>query len=297
MIGDRPIPPLRIQSLDDPRVAEYRDIANPAALVRAGLFVAEGRFVVARLLAQDRYRTRSLLLTPTAFDALFGRSKDRPLQGAVRTGGSFLSAEASAKAEDPPIYIVEQPLMDEIVGFNIHRGCLALAERPSRQSIDDLPLGSLTHLLVMEGVNNPDNVGGLFRSAAAFGVEAVVLGPSCGDPLYRKAIRTSMAATLQVPFVEAGDWSSALTALRAEGLRLLALSTSREARPLGEFPRDLGRVALMVGNEGQGLSAAALAAADDHVRIPMTGGVDSLNVTVATSIALYHFSSRNQSPL
>ncbi len=179
--------------------------------------------------------------------------------------------------------------MNEIVGFNIHRGCLALAERPPRQTLNQLPIGSLSRVLVLEGVNNPDNVGGLFRSAAAFGVEAVVLGPSCGDPLYRKAIRTSMAATLQVPFVDAGDWSSALTALRAEGLRLLALSTSREARPLGEFPRDLGRVALMVGNEGQGLSTTALAAADDHVRIPMTSYVDSLNVTVAASIALHHF--------
>ena len=279
----------RVASLDDPRVADYRNAADPGAIERAGLFVAEGRFVVARLLAQDRYRTRSLLLTPTAFDALFGASDASAKADLSTVASAEAEVSSGLRNQKPPVYVVEQPLMDEIVGFNIHRGCLALAERPLRQSIDDLPLGSLTHLLVLEGVNNPDNVGGLFRSAAAFGVEAVVLGPACGDPLYRKAIRTSMAATLQVPFVDAGDWLSTLTALRAEGLRLLALSTSREARPLGEFPRNLGRVALMVGNEGQGLSAAALAAADDHVRIPMTSNVDSLNVTVAASIAFHHF--------
>jgi tRNA G18 (ribose-2'-O)-methylase SpoU len=173
----------------------------------------------------------------------------------------------------PPVYVVEQPLMNEIVGFNIHRGCLALAERPPRRSLDEI-----------------------FRSAAAFGVEAVVLGPSCGDPLYRKAIRTSMAATLQVPFVDAGAWPGALDMFRQGGLRVLALSTSLDARPLDELPRALGRIALLVGGEGSGLSAAALAASDERVRIPMTAGVDSLNVTVAASIVLHHFAPSHLSP-
>jgi tRNA G18 (ribose-2'-O)-methylase SpoU len=178
--------------------------------------------------------------------------------------------------------------MDHIVGFNIHRGCLALAERPPRKTLDDLPLGGLARALVLEGVNNPDNVGGLFRSAAAFGVEAVVLGPACGDPLYRKAVRTSMGASLQVPFVDAGAWPAALVQLKAAGLRVVALTPRPDALPLNELARAAERAALVVGTEGAGLTRDALNAADAHVRIPMRAHVDSLNVTVAASIALFH---------
>lgn len=255
-----------IDSLDDPRIGAYRDIANPAAIERAGLFVAEGRFVVQRLFALDRFRTRSVLASPAAHAAL---SRTTKLPAAT--------------------YVVEQRLMDAIVGFNLHRGCIALADRPQPVALDALPLTSLARVLVLEGVNNPDNVGGLFRSAAAFGVDAIVLGPKCGDPLYRKAIRTSMAATLQLPFVTAAEWPTALTALRASGMRVLALTTSPEAASLDTMPRDAGRVALVVGNEGEGLTGGAVAAADRCVRVGMTGVVDSLNVTVAASITMHHF--------
>jgi len=142
---------------------------------------------------------------------------------------------------------------------------------------------------VMEAVNNPDNVGGIFRSAAAFATDAVVLGPACSDPLYRKSIRTSMAATLAVPFADAGSWPHAIVALRSHGLRVIALTPAPDAQPLDELPRHLERTAILLGSEGDGLSREALDAADDRIRIRMPGDSDSLNVAVAASIALHWF--------
>jgi tRNA G18 (ribose-2'-O)-methylase SpoU len=260
-----------VSSLDDPRIAAYRQVANPAAIERAGLFVAEGRFVVARLLALNRFPIHSLLLTPTAFRAL----------------------AATTDSIAAPAFVVDQQLMNAVAGFNIHRGCLALAARPPVRAIGEWPMADVARALVLEGVNNPDNVGGLFRSAAAFGVDAVVLGPACGDPLYRKSIRTSMAATLQVPFVSPESLPTAIEALRRHGVRVLALTTANDARPLDTLPRDGRRVALLVGNEGAGLSTAALTLSDECVRIAVTAAVDSLNVTVAASIAMHHFLPRD----
>jgi tRNA G18 (ribose-2'-O)-methylase SpoU len=261
-----------IASLDDPRVADYRRLADPDALRRAGLFVAEGRLVVRRLIASSRFKTRSILVTDAALDAL---------------GQAIASAP-----RDVPIFVADQKTMNAIAGFNIHRGCLALAERPSPMTIDDLPLDTVRRLVVMEGVNNPDNVGGIFRSAAAFGVDAVVLGPDCSDPLYRKAVRTSMAATLAVPFADAGPWPEAIHVIRQRGLRVLALTPAADATPIHAVESDLERVAILVGAEGEGLSAEAREAADERVTIPMSGPADSLNVTIAASIALFAFSRR-----
>jgi tRNA G18 (ribose-2'-O)-methylase SpoU len=261
---------IRVESLDDPRVAEFRSMTDPAAMRRAGLFVAEGRFVVERLLQMPRFRVRSILLTVAQLSAF---SSPRP-------------------ALSVPAYVVDQRVMNGIVGFNIHRGCVALAERPETPALTDMPLATLNRVLLLEGVNNPDNIGGLFRSAAAFGVDAVILAPGCGDPLYRKAIRTSMAATLQLPFADASFWPDALSTIRAAGLHVLALTPARDATPLEELPRGLARVALLVGAEGAGLTAEAMAAADARVRITTTNAIDSLNVTVAASIALHHVSSR-----
>jgi tRNA G18 (ribose-2'-O)-methylase SpoU len=182
--------------------------------------------------------------------------------------------------------------MNEIAGFNIHRGCLALAERPALAEVADLALDDARLLVVLEGVNNPDNVGGIFRSAAAFDADAVILGPSCSDPLYRKSIRTSMAATLVVPFAGARPWPQAIAGLRARGFTVLALTPSTDATAIDDLPA-FDRVAILVGAEGEGLSGAAMHAADYRVRIPMTGAADSLNVTVAASIAMYLVSSRS----
>jgi tRNA G18 (ribose-2'-O)-methylase SpoU len=256
---------LRLASLDDPRAASYRIIGDQAQLLERNLFVAEGRLVVRRLIELRQWPIESILLTAPAAESLVDVL---PLTGA-------------------PIYLVEQDLMNSIVGFNIHRGCLAIAQRTAIPTLDRVAAGPLGRVLVLEGVNNPDNVGGLFRSAAAFGVELVVLGPECGDPLYRKAIRTSMAASLVVPFVHATQWPGAIRDLRTDGFTVVALTPNRTAAPIEEvFPHS--KLALLVGSEGGGLTPEAMQAATIRIRIPTTADVDSLNVTTAASIAMYH---------
>jgi tRNA G18 (ribose-2'-O)-methylase SpoU len=262
-----------VARLDDERVADYRLVSDPHALRARGLFVAEGRLVVARLLPLSAHAghpfeatVRSVLVTPAARDRM----------------GEVLGAYP-----DLPVYVVSQAVMDDLGGFNFHRGCLALASRPAARLLDRDHLADRTRVIVLEGVNNPDNVGGILRSAAAFAADLVVFGPRCADALYRKTIRTSMGGVFEVPWVEAGPWTPALDALRASGLRLIALTPAREACRL----RDLapgGRVALLAGAEGAGLTSETLAAADACVRIPMTARVASLNVATAVSIALHH---------
>jgi len=261
-----------ITTLDDPRVAGYRHLANPRRLIELSLFVAEGRLVVRRLLELHHWTIESILLTPAAIDSL----------------GNSLNATTA------PIYVVEQAVMNGIAGFNIHRGCLALVQRPVTPTLDRIAAGPLSRVLLLEAVNNPDNVGGLFRSAAAFGIELVVLGPECGDPLYRKAIRTSMGATLSLAFVKALQWPGAITDLRTDGFRVVALTPKLGATPLDDV-RPASKLALLVGSEGSGLTREALAASTLHARIPMAADVDSLNVTTAASIAMYHcFAEKRQ---
>jgi tRNA G18 (ribose-2'-O)-methylase SpoU len=256
---------IRIASLDDPRVASYRIIGDQTQLLDHGLFVSEGRLVVRRLIELQQWPIESILVTAPAAESLVDIL---PLTGA-------------------PIYLTDQDVMNTIVGFNIHRGCLAIAKRPQTPTLDRIVAGPLSRVLVLEGVNNPDNVGGLFRSAAAFGVELTVLGPDCGDPLYRKAIRTSMAASLLVPFVHAPQWPGAIRDLRADGFTVVALTPNRSAAPIEEvFPHS--KLALLVGSEGGGLTPDAMQAATIRIRIPTTADVDSLNVTTAASIAMYH---------
>lgn len=257
-----------IQSLDDPRVAHYRYIGDSAYLSAHQLFVAEGRLVVRRLLESRTWRTASVLVTEAAHDSLASIVADAPSR--------------------PPIYVLDQADMSGLVGFNIHRGCLALAVRPASRVFSPGDTAHASRVLVLEGVNNPDNVGGIFRSAEAFGVDVVILGPRCGDPLYRKAVRTSMAATLSVPFVDAGAWPDALAILRGAGFTVIALTPDAGALPLVAIERGPYPIALLVGAEGDGLTSPALKAASMRVRIPMTAAVDSLNVTSAASIAMYH---------
>jgi tRNA G18 (ribose-2'-O)-methylase SpoU len=185
-----------------------------------------------------------------------------------------------------PVYVCAGTHFAALTGFNIHRGCLALAERPADASLDDV-LRDARLVVVLEDVANADNVGGVFRNAAAFGADAVLLSPSSCDPLYRKALRTSMAATLRVPFARI-DPEGGLDALRARGFSIVALTPRSPSEPLDEFAagRQFDRIALVVGAEGSGLTAAVESAADRRVRIPIAPGVDSLNLAVATGIAL-----------
>jgi len=258
-----------VDRLDDVRLDDYRNVPDPDLLHARGVFVAEGRLVVRRLLESSRFRTRSVLLTRPAYAAL---------------------ADVVDPRGDLPVYVVTQQTMNAITGFNIHRGCLAIGERPPAVEWADI-VRSASLVLVLERVSNADNVGGIFRSAAAFGADAVLLAPACADPLYRKAIRTSMGAALRVPFAPMTNWPEDLLDLRAAGFSLLALTPDAGAAALRDVAPD-GPVALLVGHEGQGLSREVLAAADICARIPMAGGVDSLNASAAASIALYELASR-----
>lgn len=258
--------PIRIDTLEDPRVDAYRLLADTDQLTARGVFVAEGRLVVRRLIELRQWTIASILLTRAALENL-----------------ANVLPHTTA-----PIYLVDQDVMNGIAGFNIHRGCLALVARPQVATLDRIAAGPLWRVLVLEGVNNPDNVGGLFRTAAAFGVELVVLGPNCGDPLYRKAVRTSMAATLAVPFVTAPHWPGAITDLRVDGFTVVAMTPAITAAALDDL-HPTPKLALLVGAEGDGLTREAMEAATLTARIPMTPAADSLNVTTAASIAMYRF--------
>src|SRR2546426_2707921 len=259
-----------IRGADDPRIAAYRDVPD-AELVRSrGLFVAEGRLVVRRVIEAGRYRVQSLLVSESAC---------RSLAPVLTTVPSHV-----------PIYVCDPGDFLGITGHDIHRGCLALVDRPPALSIDALLAGAQT-IVVLEAVTNADNVGGVFRNAAAFGAAGVLLSPTCCDPLYRKAIRTSMGAALQLPFARTRDedWPNVLVLVRAQGFTLVALTPREPSETLDECaarPRP-PRIALVLGTEGAGLTPAVEAAADARVRIPISERVDSLNVAVAAGIALY----------
>jgi tRNA G18 (ribose-2'-O)-methylase SpoU len=252
----------------DPRLDDYRNVPDAELLRQHGIFVAEGRLVVRRLQTRSRFVTRSVLVTPTAFDTMRDLLDDR----------------------DFPVYQVEPRLLDGITGFHIHRGCLAIGVRGAELDWRTLAGGSL--LVIVERVANADNVGAIFRNAAAFGAAGVLLEASCTDPLYRKAVRTSMGAALSVPFARLDPWPDALADLRGQGVTIVGLTTDA-VQPVDAVAHTLRgkKTALLVGHEGDGLSEAATSACDHLARIPMAGGVDSLNVATAAGIALYEFAT------
>lgn len=255
----------RVASPDDPRLDPYRRVAEPRWIREQGLFVAEGRLVVERLLALGRFRVHSILVNRAAAEAM------RPLLEAAPTA----------------VLACDDPTLESITGYNFHRGCLALVHRPP--ALDAGAFRDARRLLGIESVANPDNIGGLFRTAAAFGIDGIVLNATSGDPLYRKALRTSMGAALRIPHARVEAWHDTLGELRANGFRVVALTPSEGAMGLGELARTVGRderLIVLVGAEGAGLNPATLALADVSVRIPIDSAVDSLNVVVAAGIAL-----------
>jgi tRNA G18 (ribose-2'-O)-methylase SpoU len=185
--------------------------------------------------------------------------------------------------------VVDKWVLSEVVGFRVTRGVLASAQRPGPSDPVEL-VRDARHVAVLEGLNDFENLGALFRNAAAFGVEAVLLDPRCADPLYRRSVRVSMGHVLRVPFAVLPEpWPASLRLL--DGFTVLAMTPDAAAIALREVePPD--RWAVLLGAEGPGLSAAALAAADLRVRIPMASGVDSLNVATAAAVAFAHFTSR-----
>ena len=261
----------RIEDGRDARLADYAGVREPALLLTRGLLIAEGRFVVRRLLDAGRIRLRSLLLNDAALKGL----------------GDLL--ETVAPSVD--VYVGAPDVITAATGFNMHHGCLALAERPAEISLEAV-LATSRLVVVLERVVDADNVGSVFRSAEAFGVDAVLLSPGCCDPLYRKAIRTSSGAALVVPFAAAASWPAALDGLRTAGFTIAAMTPDRDAMDIGEFVGTAaarGRIAVLLGTEGQGLTAEALARADVRLRIPMSssGALDSLNIATAAGIALH----------
>jgi tRNA G18 (ribose-2'-O)-methylase SpoU len=217
------------------------------------------------LLLRGRFRVHSIAVTPTAADALKAVFEQRP---------------------DVAVQVCAPQQLEAITGFDFHRGCLALAWRP----LDPTPLDRVIHatrLLALEGIGNPDNVGGLFRTAFALGVESVLLDRATADPLYRKAIRTSMGATLQIPFARLDALGGDLATLRSHGFRVVALTPHPDAVPLQDVKAaEDDRLVILVGSEGFGLTSDTVAHADLRVRIPIDPRADSLNVVVAAGIAL-----------
>ena len=260
----------RVADLDDPRIADYDNVTDPELLRTRGLFVAEGRLVVRTLMTLSPFRARSVLVTDAAWHSL--------------------QRVFDALENPPPIYLASQAHVNGIVGFNIHRGCLALGERPREKPIREIvrPGSDPQIVVAIERIGNADNMGGIFRNALAFGAHAVLLSPGCCDPLYRKAIRTSIGASLRVPFTSVAAWPAGLEALRQRGFTLAALTPHRSAMPLGEFVGSPvpERLTVVVGAEGEGLSDAVLAGVNVRIRIPIARDVDSLNVATAAGIAL-----------
>jgi tRNA G18 (ribose-2'-O)-methylase SpoU len=291
-----------ISDLNDPRVAIFRDVPDPELMRKRGLFVAEGRLVVQRLLETRRFQTVAVLLTETAFTSPLRELIDERIEcrNAVDVFDTFDTLD---------VFVAPAGGMELVGGFNFHRGCLALAARPTPPTtIADLALDAPGPepriVLALESIANADNVGSIFRNAAAFGVHSVILDARSCDPLYRKATRTSMGATLAVPFAIAGgggaissspsahhDWHAALYALKRAGYQLVALTPAADAIDIADAanaPELAGRrLALLVGSEGAGLDEQTLGRADFRVAIRMAAGVDSLNVATATGIALH----------
>jgi len=257
---------VQISDPDDPRIAVYRDIRERDLARREGMFIAEGKVVLDVLFSAGRFVPHSALIL------------ENRLQG---------MAPVLAKAPaGMPVFVARQEVIDRVAGFHLHRGVLAAAARgegsDARTLLARLPASAF--VLVLVGISNHDNVGAIFRNAAAFGADAVLLDATCCDPLYRKAIRVSVGAALKVPFTIGGDAAGLFGLLSAAGFRQYALSPSgaTDIRHLRR-PR---RAALYLGAEGEGLPASLMAMMRT-VRIAIAPGFDSLNVAAASAVALH----------
>lgn len=266
------IEPCLIEQADDPRIEVFRDVRDRDLRGREGIFMAESEMVVRRLLRTPS-QVHSLLLSPERCQRMTDVLDRLPA--------------------DVPVYVGSLALMEAVAGFHIHRGVLAAGHRPleSHLSIDRLLEALPDHgpctVLAASGINNVDNMGGLFRTAAALGVSGVLLGDRCCDPLYRKAIRVSMGHVLSVPWAVHDAMAEGLQRIRTAGFRLVAAETGTGSMSLGQWQRH-ERSLVIVGAEGHGLSPEVLAQVDDIVEIPMASGVPSLNVVVAAGIMLSH---------
>ncbi|OKH73090.1 rRNA methyltransferase [Mycobacterium sp. SWH-M1] len=253
----------------DPRLDDFRDLNSvdrrPDLPSGKGLVIAEGVLVVQRMLA-SRFRPRALLGT------------DRRL---IELGADLDGLAA-------PYYRASAEVMAEVVGFHLNRGVLASASRAPELTVSDV-LDGVRTVAVLEGVNDHENLGSIFRNAAGLGVGAVIFGAGCADPLYRRAVRVSMGHALLVPFARAQSWPGGLNMLRDKGFRLVAMTPGAGAQRLADAFAGLAgdKVAILVGAEGPGLAEHTMRACDVRARIPMSRGTDSLNVATAAALAFY----------
>jgi tRNA G18 (ribose-2'-O)-methylase SpoU len=263
-------PIVAVDEIGDERVADYRNLTD-VELLRGqpgvGSFIVEGAFAIRELLA-SRYPVRSLLLSARRLEAL----------------------DADLAGVDAPVFVASRQTMAAIAGFDVHRGALASASRLPMAPMEAV-VGGAGLLAVLEDLNDLENMGALFRNAAAFGVDGVLLSPRCADPLYRRCVRVSVGQVLHVPWTRVVAWPESLDELRAAGFELVALTPDPSAAPLSDLKAGGTRRALLLGAEGSGLSPEALAISDRRVRIPMAPAVDSLNVATAAAVAFYQCST------
>jgi len=266
---------VRVETLTDPadeRLADYVALTDVALRSRhepeRGLYIAESSTVLGRALAAG-HRPRSVLLAPRWLADVETMLAAAPAAGEV------------------PVYVAEEPVLEAITGFHVHRGALAAMHRSPLPPVAEV-LSGARRVAVLEDVVDHTNVGAAFRSAAALGVDAVLVTPRCADPLYRRSVRVSMGTVFQVPWTRIDPWPAGVGVLRDAGFVVAALALSDDATTLDQLVADPpGRLALVLGAEGDGLKRATVAAADLVVRIPMAGGVDSLNVAAAAAVAFW----------
>ncbi|MEO8888430.1 MAG: RNA methyltransferase [Jatrophihabitantaceae bacterium] len=256
---------IEIHDPADPRLADFRNLTDADVRVdRRGVVIAEGVNVVERL-ARSPYPLRAVVGVPARISAL----------------------TPALAPLDAPVYVMDKWVLSALVGFRVTRGVLASADRLAPPPLDGL-LATARRVAVLEALNDFENLGALFRNAAAFGVDAVLLDQRCADPLYRRSVRVSMGHVLRIPFAVLPEpWPDSLELLRAHGLRVLAMTPRASALRLRDVPPP-NRWAVLLGAEGHGLTDGALSHADELVRIPMSGGVDSLNVATAAAVAFAH---------
>ena len=252
--------PERVEDPNDPRVVDYVALSDPDHRRAGDVFIAEGEIALRRVLGAGA-TLRSLLVSEKKLDRV------RDLAG------------------DHPTYVAAQRVLDAVVGYHLHRGVVAAVHRPPSRDVESL-LGP-ARVAVLENLTDHENVGVIFRSAAALGVGAIFLSPSCCDPYYRRSVRVSQGNVAAVPFATIEAWPAGLRMLKERGYVVVALTPKGDVslRDAGLAAHD--RVAMLVGTEGDGLSTDALASADLRVSIPMQPGVDSLNVATAAAIAFY----------
>ena len=258
---------VEISDPGDARLADYRDLRDVELRknleAEHGLFLAEGEKVVRRAVDAG-FAPRSFLLAPR-----------------------WLAGLADVLDASPaPCYVVSEALAEQVTGFHVHRGALASLERGPLPPVGEVLAGARS-VLVLEDLVDHTNVGAVFRCGAALGFDAVLLAPRCADPLYRRSIKVGMGAVFSTPWTRLPDWYDALPALSSAGYTTVALTLADDATDIESAVAGLDRVALVLGSEGHGLSARWEATADRRAVIPMSAGIDSLNVAAAAAVACY----------